>query len=263
MFALVSCGDDSDTKPQVNNANTTVDAGVDAEPDVAAVLMCPDEGEIFCGGRCINGQISMDHCGECENSCQIGAQTCRDGACACLSGRELCGSRCYDWTSSHDHCGSCDTKCSASEACVDSNCVFVNDRQEVLGVLEFTNKARALRQDCGIYGFKSPVGPLQLEEHLSIAAQGHAEDMAANNYFEHEGLDGRSPGERATDAGYPGQAGENIARGQASPEEAVIAWTESDGHCTNMMTDDYKELGVGYAVSSDGQKYWVQLFGVP
>ncbi len=263
MLVLISCGDDSNTKSQANNANNTVDAGADTEPDVAAVLMCPDEGEIFCGGRCINGQISMDHCGECGNSCQIGAQTCREGACACLGERELCGSRCYDWTSSHDHCGACGNACDASEACVDSACLFVNDRPEVLGVLEFTNKARALRQDCGVNGFKNPVGPLQLDELLSIGAQAHADDMALNKFMEHEGSDGSTPSVRADRAGYQGSVGENIARGYMTPEAVLVGWTESDGHCSNMMTGAYTELGVGYAVSSTGEKFWVQLFGVP
>lgn len=262
FFALATgCGDDG--PKAANNAAVTTDAGQDVAPDVAPVVMCPDEGEIFCEGRCINGQISMDHCGSCDNSCQIGAQTCREGACTCLSGKELCGSRCYDLTSTHDFCGDCDTKCAASEACVDSACVFVNDRAEVLGVLQYTNEARSKQQDCGVHGIESPVGPLQLNERLSIAAQAHADDMAQNNFMAHEGSDGSDPSTRADRAGYQGLVGENVARGYETPQAVVAGWIDSDGHCTNMMNGGYEELGVGYAVSNSGEKFWVQLFGTP
>ncbi|GAB3999922.1 hypothetical protein GCM10029992_30130 [Glycomyces albus] len=44
-------------------------------------------------------------------------------------------------------------------------------------------------------------GSLEPQSQLDAAAQGHAEDMAANDYFDHTSLDGRSPPtERATRA---------------------------------------------------------------
>ena len=267
MFAAVACGDDSSPKSSANNAtnNNATDAGVDVVEDSTPAVMCPDEGEIFCGGKCVNGQISVDHCGACGNSCQLGAQTCREGSCVCLNGKDLCGNRCYDLTSTHDNCGACGNACSASEACVDSACIFVNDRAEVLGVLEYTNSTRAAQQDCGVNGIKNSVGPLQLNEILSIAAQGHAEDMAANNFMAHEGSDGSSPSQRADRAGYRGRGvGENVARGYETPAAVVQGWTDSDGHCSNMMNGSYSEIGIGYAASpSTGEEFWVQLFGSP
>lgn len=257
---LVACGEDTKETPPP----TEMDMGTDvAEEEMTEepAPMCPEEGDIFCGGRCVNGQISMDHCGECNNRCIIGTSTCNSGECLCLAGGTMCQGRCYDTETDHDHCGGCGIKCAASESCVDSVCTFINDRAEVLGVLEFTNQTRAERQDCGVHGMKNPVGPLQLNTELGIAAQAHADDMAENDFMAHEGSDGSSPSDRADRANYPGLVGENVARGYGSPSAVVDGWTESDGHCTNMMSGDYTELGVGYAVSDSGEKFWVQLFG--
>ena len=56
------------------------------------------------------------------------------------------------------------------------------------------------------------------------AAQGHAQDMASNNYFGHTGTDGSGLGDRAANAGfftYP--LGENIAAGFNSVQDLVLA----------------------------------------
>lgn len=262
-LGIIGCGED--VPPKEEAPIQSADMGNDVEEDVAQTpaVMCPEEGDLFCGDRCINVAISMDHCGECNNRCLIGTSTCNGGECICLTGGTMCGNRCYDTTQDHDHCGGCNQKCEATEACVDSNCTFINDRPQVLGVLEFTNATRGERQDCGVNGMKNAVGPLQLNLELGIAAQVHADDMAANNFMEHEGSDGSEPGERARLANYSGSVGENIARGYRSPEDVVAGWTRSDGHCSNMMNGGYSELGVGYAVSSSGEEFWVQLFGTP
>lgn len=266
LFSFAACGDDSSPK-NASTTNNTTDAGqTDSTSDVTEtpVVMCPDEGEIFCEGKCVNGQISVDHCGKCGNTCQAGAQTCRAGSCQCLNGRDMCGNLCYDLTSNHDRCGRCDIQCEETESCVDSECIFVNDRQEVIDVLKFTNIKRSTQQDCGVYGTKNAVAPLQLNALLTVAAQGHAEDMAAHSFFDHIAPDGSGPADRATRAGYDwSMIGENIARGQDSPRAAVQGWTDSDDHCTNMMNGNFTELGVGYAISNDNTKYWVQLFGKP
>jgi len=38
----------------------------------------------------------------------------------------------------------------------------------------------------------------------------------------------------------------------------------SDGHCSNIMSPDFEELGVGYHRKTSGLKhYWTQAFGAP
>ena len=96
-----------------------------------------------------------------------------------------------------------------------------------------------------------------------IAAQGHSEDMAANNFMAHEGSDGNGPGFRANAAGYPsGFVGENVARGYRTADAVVDGWIDSDGHCNNLMNGQYNEIGIGYAVNPNtGEPFWTQLFG--
>jgi uncharacterized protein YkwD len=130
-------------------------------------------------------------------------------------------------------------------------------------VLRLTNVARSTAQDCGVYGVKPAVAALTWNAKLGVAARSHAVDMATHNYFSHTGLDGRSPGDRITAAGYVWrQYGENIAAGQRTPAAVVAAWIDSDGHCQNIMSSGVDELGVGYTNNSAStyRDYWVQDF---
>ncbi len=103
-------------------------------------------------------------------------------------------------------------------------------------------------------------GSLESQSQLDAAAQGHAEDMADNDYFDHTSLDGRSPTDRARDQGYQGGVGENIAYGYPNAEEVMIGWMNSEGHRANILNCDYRYLGIGIA-DRDGTLYWVQNFG--
>ncbi|MEK9520968.1 CAP domain-containing protein [Streptomyces venezuelae] len=95
---------------------------------------------------------------------------------------------------------------------------------------------------------------------LTRAAQGHSEDMAARDFFDHTNPDGAGPGERVTAAGYPWSTyGENIAMGQSSPEQVMESWMNSPGHRANILNCDFKEIGIG--IHSQGGPYWTQVFG--
>lgn len=131
-------------------------------------------------------------------------------------------------------------------------------------VLRLTNAARASARTCGGQSFAA-TGPLSANPRLDAAAAAHATDMAQRNYFSHDSLDGRSPGDRITAAGYRwGGYAENIAAGHTTPAEVVDGWLASPGHCRNLMSPSYTELGVGRATSSSATygTYWVQDFGV-
>jgi uncharacterized protein YkwD len=107
--------------------------------------------------------------------------------------------------------------------------------------------------------------PLTANARLDHAAQRHAADMLARNYFAHESPEGYTVRERAKDAGYDWQAiGENIAEGQTSVAEVMTTWMHSPGHRRNILDRDFKELGVGLAFGKSGSGYrvkWVQAFG--
>ena len=128
-------------------------------------------------------------------------------------------------------------------------------------VLDLTNRARAQARTCGTTPFAATT-PLAYNAQLERAAQGHATDIAANNYFSHTSRDGRTFDQRVTAAGYPWRAvGENIAAGQRTPEEVVAGWLASEGHCRNIMEPGFRELGVGYAQGGSYGHSWVQNFG--
>ncbi|MEE2830250.1 MAG: CAP domain-containing protein [Myxococcota bacterium] len=127
-------------------------------------------------------------------------------------------------------------------------------------VLELTNQLRAAGATCGgeVY---PPVPPLVMEEHLRCSSRLHSVDMVERNFLDHTNPDGDGPGERMSAAGYNWMGfGENIGWGYLEPEEMVQGWIDSPPHCSNLMTDWFTELGVGY-YEGDGQVTWTQNFG--
>ncbi len=130
-------------------------------------------------------------------------------------------------------------------------------------VLELTNQRRAAGATCDTDVF-GPAPPLEMDEVIRVAARLHSQDMATQDYFEHDSLDGRTFADRMRDAGFSGADpwGENIAAGQATPAEVVDGWMNSPGHCRNIMDPDYHVIGIGYAydASSTFEHYWTQDF---
>ncbi|MFI8823951.1 CAP domain-containing protein [Streptomyces sp. NPDC053431] len=107
---------------------------------------------------------------------------------------------------------------------------------------------------------KAGCGALTANATLTRAAQGHSDDMAARDFFDHTNPDGAGPGDRVTAAGYPWSTyGENIAMGQSSAEQVMEAWMNSPGHRANILNCDFKEIGVG--IHNSGGPYWTQVFG--
>lgn len=130
-------------------------------------------------------------------------------------------------------------------------------------VLLLVNQRRAAGAVCGgtTYG---PAPALVMNGSLRTAARAHSQDMAAQNYFSHTSLDGRSFSQRMSDAGYSGSPrGENIAAGYGSPSAVVAGWMGSTGHCENIMNPAYRSAGVGYAFGAASQygSYWTMNFG--
>ncbi len=140
--------------------------------------------------------------------------------------------------------------------------------QSGLVVLAAVNAARAAPRNCGGALFEA-VPPLAWNAQLAEVALAHSGDMAAKRYFSHQGKDGRSVADRATQAGYRFRTiGENIAAGQDSAAEAIAGWLDSPGHCANIMNRQFTEMGVAFAASRNadgemGKLYWTQVLGAP
>lgn len=152
-------------------------------------------------------------------------------------------------------------------------CYMVADGKWISGwisfedeVLALVNAARAKGGDCGSQGAFAPTDPLTTEPRLRCAARKHSQDMAERNYFDHVNPEGESPYDRMAKAGYTSYqaAGENIAAGSMTPAEVVQGWLDSDGHCANMLSPNFTQLGVGfYEGAGDYTYYWTQDFATP
>ena len=95
------------------------------------------------------------------------------------------------------------------------------------------------------------LAPLIDNAPLALAAQGHADDMAAKGYFSHVSADGRTFDQRIRAAGYlGGYLAENIAWGDRSlgtPRRIVGAWMNSAGHRAHILSGSLLDSGIGVA----------------
>ena len=78
--------------------------------------------------------------------------------------------------------------------------------------------------------------------------------------FSHERPNGESFTTILNECGAGHISGENIAAGQKSPELAVKAWMNSQGHKLTMLDKENLYIGVGFYQDNDGRYYWVQSF---
>ncbi len=137
-------------------------------------------------------------------------------------------------------------------------CMNDNDKE----MLTLVNNTRAAARDCGSTHFAA-VAALAWHCQLENAAQVHSDAMASNDFFDHTGLDGSSPGERITAAGYDWYTyGENIAAGYGDAQAAMDAWIASPGHCANLMNPNFMEMGAAMGSDPDSTYgiYWTQDF---
>ncbi|MFF9147705.1 CAP domain-containing protein [Streptomyces sp. NPDC014861] len=103
--------------------------------------------------------------------------------------------------------------------------------------------------------------PLRTEARLTEAAQGHADDMAARDFYAHDNPEGHDGGDRIKASGYAWSAwGENIHKGPKTPELAMDDWIGSPAHRANIVNCAFRDIGVGVTLTADGP-WWVQDFG--
>jgi uncharacterized YkwD family protein len=115
-------------------------------------------------------------------------------------------------------------------------------------VVELTNAERS----------KHGLQPLQMDAELSNVAREKSRDMAASNYFDHNSPTYGSPFDMIQQFGIQYRsAGENIAKGQRSPQEVVNAWMNSEGHRANILNDNFTHIGVGFVEQGN---HWTQMF---
>jgi len=107
--------------------------------------------------------------------------------------------------------------------------------------------------------------PLAVNANLNLAAQRYAEAMASGSCIAHTCPPVPELARRAELAGYGGwgRLAENVAAGQRSADEVVVAWMGSEGHRANILQSEVTEVGIGHAAGGSYGVYWVQVFGTP
>ncbi len=105
---------------------------------------------------------------------------------------------------------------------------------------------------------KAGLKELTYDWELSRVARIKSQDMKDNKYFSHNSPTYGSPFDMMKSFGIRYRsAGENIAKGQATPQAVVNAWMNSSGHRANILNSSFTHIGVGYVASG---KYWTQMF---
>ncbi len=118
-----------------------------------------------------------------------------------------------------------------------------------LEVVELVNAERA----------KAGLSPLSINTRAASAAAVRANEIQRS--FSHTRPDGSSFSTALTQAGANyRKSGENIAYGQAAPQQVMNDWMNSAGHRANILDSAFTSIGVGHVQSSSGVHYWTQLF---
>ena len=97
------------------------------------------------------------------------------------------------------------------------------------------------------------LSPLTADSTLTAAAMQRAAETVI--YFSHT----RPDGSRCFTAFDGAWRGENIAAGQADPDEVITGWMNSTGHRKNILEANYTGVGVG-CFNYKGINFWVQCF---
>jgi uncharacterized YkwD family protein len=100
------------------------------------------------------------------------------------------------------------------------------------------------------------LNPLQHRADVKNVAHKKAEDLINSNYFSHNSPNYGSPFDMLRTFGISYRsAGENIAKGQTTPEQVMRDWMNSPGHRENILKPEYDTIGVGFYHGA-----WVQMF---
>ena len=100
--------------------------------------------------------------------------------------------------------------------------------------------------------------PLTANWELSRVARHKSQDMRDQGYFSHTSPTYGTPFQMIKSFGLSFRtAGENIAKGYATPQAVVNGWMNSSGHRANILNASYTQIGVGYVAQGH---YWTQMF---
>lgn len=130
--------------------------------------------------------------------------------------------------------------------------LFVNTAHAANGVM-LDDYAWNVVNQVNMERAKLGLNPLRMDANLTAAAQIRAVEIAGK--FSHTRPDGSH-----WSTVYASAYGENIARGQKTPDKVMAAWLTSSLHRATMLRESYGSIGVA-CYRANGIYHWVQLFG--
>ena len=114
----------------------------------------------------------------------------------------------------------------------------------VIDGLALTDAERQVFELTNVERKRRGLPALRVDRRLMESARRQANWMARTGAFRH---------------GNSGFA-ENIAMGQRSSRDVVVAWMNSSGHFRNMMNRGHGAIGIGAYRGKNGAMYWCQQF---
>ena len=103
------------------------------------------------------------------------------------------------------------------------------------------------------------LAPLSWSSRAARVAMAHSQDMSRRRFFSHTNPDGESPFDRMRDAGIEFRAaGENIASGQTTADQAFEGWIRSRGHRKNIESRLFTHQGIAVH-----RNHWTQVMLKP
>lgn len=119
--------------------------------------------------------------------------------------------------------------------------------------LQFMDLVNAHRSSLGLRD-------LILDDRLSSFVTKHSQSMASGAVsFGHTNFSYRCSASKKV-LGGGNWCGENVAKGQRTPEAVFDAWMNSTFHRGNIEKVRATRTGFGYAKSSAGVYYWTEIF---
>jgi uncharacterized protein YkwD len=105
---------------------------------------------------------------------------------------------------------------------------------------------------------------LRADPALSRAARRHSYDIGPLGLCQHDGTDGTSPWDRASQAGYTGFAmGEVVGCGYATAVSVVDGWWASPAHHAILVDANARDIGCGWWINTSGYGWQTCMTGTP
>jgi len=126
--------------------------------------------------------------------------------------------------------------------------------------------ALKIHEDTNNERIKAGLHELQYNPQLAKVAEGHSDDIAQRNYFDHVTPEGLEPVHRARNAGVKCEVGENIftvelwGNRDRLAYRAMSGWMDSEEHKANILQENYMQEGIGIAFNFWGVAYVTQNF---